>query len=172
MKWPFLVKICMRERSFPRSQTTNLPLFRITATFLGYHNWPSSLPGIPNWNLYVPVFSNTWKEKSKHYLLSKWSLIFIKCSQTIQIRQCVNKQRQYYRPITMTMYESVYSWSREHALPHRLHPTAHNNWYSTWKNTEFYFSQIYGCTSYCCFHTASIWNIGAYHISTSSADIL
>ena len=63
MKWPFLVKICMRERSFPRSQTTNLPLFRITATFLGYHNWPSSLPGIPNWNLNVPVFSNTWKRK-------------------------------------------------------------------------------------------------------------
>jgi hypothetical protein len=48
------------------------------------------------------------KEKSKHYLLSKWSLIFARWSQKIQIRQCVNEHRQYYGPNTMTMYGSMY----------------------------------------------------------------
>ena len=64
-KCPCLVKICIRDRSLPRSQTTNFPLVFITATFLifsfimipssnqikiylGYHNCPSSLPATPN----------------------------------------------------------------------------------------------------------------------------
>ena len=33
-KWPCLVKICILDLSFPRSQTTNFPLVFITATFL------------------------------------------------------------------------------------------------------------------------------------------
>lgn len=57
MKWPFLVKICMRDLSLPRSHTTNLLFERITATFLGYHSCPSSLPGTPNCILNVPSFS-------------------------------------------------------------------------------------------------------------------
>jgi hypothetical protein len=34
----------MRERSLPRSHTMYLPVWRATATFRGYHSWPSSLP--------------------------------------------------------------------------------------------------------------------------------
>lgn len=59
MKCPFFENICIRERSLPRSQTTNLLFVCITATFRGYQSWPSSLPGTPNWNLNEPFFSNT-----------------------------------------------------------------------------------------------------------------
>lgn len=56
-KCPFLVNICMRDLSLPRSQTTNRELVLITATLRGNHNWPSSLPGTPKLNLKLPFFS-------------------------------------------------------------------------------------------------------------------
>ncbi|RNA13245.1 hypothetical protein BpHYR1_045136 [Brachionus plicatilis] len=59
-KWPLLLNICIRERSLPRSHTTNLPLSLITVTFLGYHSCPSSRPGEPNACLNSPSLSNTW----------------------------------------------------------------------------------------------------------------
>lgn len=65
INWPVRVKICIRERSFPRSQTTILPDCRMTATLRGYQSCPSSLPGVPKSCLNKPSLSKIWKKQIK-----------------------------------------------------------------------------------------------------------
>lgn len=60
INWPVREKICILERSFPRSHTTIFPVWRMTATLRGYQSWPSSLPGLPKSCLNSPSLSNIY----------------------------------------------------------------------------------------------------------------
>ena len=65
---PWLSKICIRE--LPQSATIILS-WASTATPVGALNWPFPSPLEPKLNKNSPCESNTWKEKSIFYKISK-----------------------------------------------------------------------------------------------------